>query len=84
MEFFIVTERNQLAGPLGKQLLKFRILTKKRAYLCLGFLMLPIFIARSFSEITTNGLGVSDVYAFLGVIIALAILNLGLKMPADA
>ncbi|ACT58982.1 hypothetical protein [Hirschia baltica] len=73
-----------MSQPLGKQLLGFRILTKKRAYLALGLVMLPWYALSSFRELTHGPLGVADAYAVIGLLIAIAVLFVGWKMPSDS
>lgn len=72
-----------MAKMLGKQILSFRILTKRRAYLGLGIALLPLYLWQTFEALRTPGFGIFDLYPIGGVLIAALLLAIGRKIPAN-
>ena len=70
-------------AALGKQILKFRILTKRRVYLGLGVLLLAWFGFRTFAELSHPGLSLFDAYAMGGLVFAGLLLFIGWRIPKD-
>lgn len=70
-------------AALGKQLLKFRVLTKRRVYLGLGGVLALWFGVRSFAELSHGGFNMFDAYALGGLGIAGLLLFIGWRIPRD-
>lgn len=68
---------------LGKQILNFRLLTKRRIYIGIGVIMLAWFGLRAIAETAYGGFSLYDAYAFGGLLLAITLIFTGLRIPPD-